>query len=149
MKINDLGLQLIKDWEGFEMFPYLCPAGVPTIGYGATYYPDTKQRVRLDDRPISESYASILLEEMVVRYANGVDRYVSSPINENQFSALVSFSYNVGLGAFKGSTLLKRINNDPNDPDITRQFMRWNKGGGTVLKGLVKRRKAENELYFL
>lgn len=149
MKINIKGIELIKRWEGFEMHPYLCPAGVPTIGYGATYYPNNRTSVKLTDRAISESYATLLLEDMLIRYEQGVVRYVSSDINENQFSALVSFAYNVGLGALKGSTLLKRVNANPHDSDITRQFNRWNKGGGTVLKGLTKRREAEAELYFL
>lgn len=148
-KINKLGINLIKRWEGFESKAYLCPAGVPTIGYGATYYPDSNNSVKLTDKPINESYANILLEDMLHRYELGVTRYVTSNINENQFSALVSFAYNCGLGALKSSTLLKRINNDPNDPDISRQFNRWNKGGGRVLKGLTKRRIEEDKLYFL
>ena len=148
-KINKLGINLIKRWEGFEPKAYLCPAGVPTIGYGATYYPDSNNSVKLTDKPINESYANILLEDMLHRYELGVTRYVTSNINENQFSALVSFAYNCGLGALKSSTLLKRINNDPNDPDISRQFNRWNKVGGRVLKGLTKRRIEEDKLYFL
>jgi len=148
-KINKLGINLIKRWEGFESKAYLCPAGVPTIGYGATYYPDSNNSVKLTDKPINESYANILLEDMLHRYELGVTRYVTSNINENQFSALVSFAYNCGLGALKSSTLLKRINNDPNDPDISRQFNRWNKAGGRVLKGLTKRRIEEDKLYFL
>ena len=149
MKINNKGLDLIKRWEGFEMHAYICPAGVPTIGYGATYYPSTRNAVKLTDKPISESYATLLLEDMVVHYENGVKRYVSVELTSNQFSALVSFAYNVGLGALKSSTLLKRVNANPCDEDIKRQFMRWNKGGGRVLKGLTKRRQSESDLYFL
>lgn len=147
-KTNDIAIELIKRWEGFEMHPYLCPAGVPTIGYGATYYPSNRTSVKLTDRPISESYATILLEDMLKRYELGVARYIRSEVNSNQFSAVVSFAYNCGLGALKSSTLLKRINANPNDPDIERQFNRWNKGGGRVLKGLTKRRQAEAKLYF-
>jgi lysozyme len=77
MRINNEGLDLIKRWEGFEMHAYLCPAGVPTIGYGATYYPNNRNAVKLTDRPISESYASLLLEDMVKHYEAGVSRYVS------------------------------------------------------------------------
>tara|TARA_B110000285_G_scaffold198440_1_gene230887 strand:- start:112 stop:567 length:456 start_codon:yes stop_codon:yes gene_type:complete len=148
MKINSQGLDLIKRWEGFEMHAYLCPAGVPTIGYGATYYPNNRNSVKLSDRPISESYASLLLEDMVKHYESGVNRYVSVELTSNQFSALVSFAYNVGLGALKSSTLLKRVNANPNDENIAIQFMRWNKGGGRVLKGLTKRRQSERDLYF-
>jgi lysozyme len=148
-KINKLGINLIKRWEGFESKPYLCPAGVPTIGYGATYYPDNNNSVKLTDKPINESYATILLEDMLDRYERGVNRYVTSNINENQFSALVSFAYNCGLGALKSSTLLKRVNANPNDENISYQFSRWNKAGGRVLKGLTKRRIDEDKLYFL
>lgn len=148
MNINNIGIKLIKRWESFRSNAYVCPAGVPTIGYGATYYPNTGTSVKMTDRSITEAYATMLLEDMLVRYEQGVARYVTSNINTNQFSALVSFAYNCGLGALKSSTLLKRINNDPNDPDIERQFNRWNKGGGRVLKGLTKRRQAEAELYF-
>lgn len=148
-KINKLGINLIKRWEGFESKPYLCPAGVPTIGYGATYYPDNYKAVKLTDKPINESYATILLEDMLDSYERGVNRYVTSNINENQFSALVSFAYNCGLGALKSSTLLKRVNANPNDDNISYQFNRWNKAGGRVLKGLTKRRIDEDKLYFL
>ena len=148
-KINKLGINLIKRWEGFESKPYLCPAGVPTIGYGATYYPDNYKAVKLTDKSINESYATILLEDMLDRYECGVNRYVTSNINENQFSALVSFAYNCGLGALKSSTLLKRVNANPNDENISYQFSRWNKAGGRVLKGLTKRRIDEDKLYFL
>lgn len=148
-KINKLGINLIKRWEGFEPKPYICPAGVPTIGYGATYYPNNNKSVKLTDKPINESYATILLEDMLDRYERGVSRYVTSNINENQFSALVSFAYNCGLGALKSSTLLKRVNANPNDENISYQFSRWNKGGGRVLKGLTKRRIDEDKLYFL
>lgn len=148
-KINKLGINLIKRWEGFESKPYLCPAGVPTIGYGATYYPDNYKAVKLTDKSINESYATILLEDMLDRYERGVNRYVTSNINENQFSALVSFAYNCGLGALKSSTLLKRVNANPNDENISYQFSRWNKAGGRVLKGLTKRRIDEDKLYFL
>jgi lysozyme len=86
---------------------------------------------------------------MLDRYERGVNRYVTSNINENQFSALVSFAYNCGLGALKSSTLLKRVNANPNDENISYQFSRWNKAGGRVLKGLTKRRIDEDKLYFL
>ena len=148
MRISKKGIQLIKDFEGFEAKAYLCPAGVPTIGYGATYYPNNNTSVKLTDREVSESYATILLEDMVGRYERGVMRYVTSKLTSNQFDAIVSFAYNVGLGALKSSTLLKRVNANPCDEDIAYQFSRWNKAGGKPLKGLTKRRKAESDLYY-
>lgn len=149
MKTSIKGLELIKRYEGFEEKPYLCPAGVPTIGYGATYYPNTNNKVKLNDKNITESYAELLLQDMLGHYERGVMRYVTSKLSAYQFDALVSFTYNVGLGAFKSSTLLKRINANPCDKDIIYQFSRWNKGGGRVLKGLTKRRESESNLYFL
>jgi len=148
MKLSDKGLQLIKDFEGFEGKAYLCPAGVPTIGYGATYYPKTNDAVLLCDEDITEHYASVLLQEMVGSYERGVMRYVTSKLSSNQFDALVSFAYNVGLSALKSSTLLKRVNANPCDENIAYQFSRWNKANGKVLKGLTKRRKAESDLYY-
>lgn len=147
MRAGVKGIELIKKYEGFRSEPYLCPAGVPTIGYGATYYP-SGHPVKMTDQPISESFATAMLSSMLERYEQGVERYVQVPINHNQFDALVSFAYNLGLGALKTSTLLKKVNANPNDPDIAYQFRRWTKANGRTLQGLVKRRKEEAELYF-
>ena len=147
MKTSKKGLDLIKKYEGLELKPYLCPANIPTIGYGATYYPNDV-RVTMSDKDITEGFAEVLLLEMLERYEKGVERYVQVDINQNQFDALVSFAYNLGLGALKSSTLLKKINNNPCDQNIVFQFNRWTKAGGKKLKGLVKRRKEESILYF-
>ena len=147
MRTSQKGVNLIKKYEGFRSSPYLCPAGVPTIGYGATYYPNG-QKVTMNDCDISENEAEMLLRKMLTRYEDGVERYVQRQINQNQFDALVCFAYNVGLGALKGSTLLREVNQNPNDTDIAYQFSRWNKAGGRALAGLTKRRKDEADLYF-
>ena len=147
MKLSKIGIELIKKYEGLEINPYLCPANVPTIGYGATYYPNGN-KVTMQDDVITESYAETLLLSMLSRYEKGVERYVQVEINQNQFDALVSFAYNLGLGALKSSTLLKKINTNPCDENIVFQFNRWTKAGGKKLKGLVKRRKEESILYF-
>ena len=147
MKTGKKGIELIKKYEGFESKPYNCPAGVPTIGYGATYYPNG-DRVRLSDSPISEERAEELLGDMLGSYESAVNRYAVSDINQNQFDALVSFAYNLGNGALKSSTLLKKVNANPCDENITYQFNRWVKAGGRTLRGLVKRRAEEAELYF-
>jgi lysozyme len=141
------GLNLIKRYEGFSSRPYLCPAGVPTIGYGSTYY-ENNQKVELKDPPISEDWALELLLNNLVLYEKSVDSMVKSSINQAQFDALVSFCYNVGINAFRRSTLLKLINVNPNDPNIAVQFGRWNRANGKVIKGLVKRRQSEAALYF-
>ncbi len=147
MELSKEGLDLIKKHEGFRSEPYLCPAGVPTIGYGATFYPD-RSRVKMDDPPISKEQAEEMLLEMLKDYEDGAKGCVTAEINQNQFTALVSFAYNLGVAALETSTLLKRVNADPCDPDIRYQFSRWVKAGGKVLPGLVKRRREEADLYF-
>jgi lysozyme len=147
MKTGKNGIELIKKYEGFRSKPYLCPADVPTIGYGATYY-ENGNKVKLTDAPISEARAQELLANMLGHYEDGVNRYVQREINQNQFDALVSFTYNLGVGALQKSTLLKRVNANPCDPDIAVQFKKWVKAGGKTLLGLVKRRTEEAELYF-
>jgi lysozyme len=147
MKTSISGLEMIKKHEGFRAKPYLCPANVPTIGYGATYYLNGTN-VSMTDGSISKSQATDLLKKMVERYEQGVERYLQVEVNQNQFDALVSFAYNLGLGAFKSSTLLKKINVDPCDPDIAYQFKRWVRANGIKLEGLVRRRDEEAKLYF-
>ena len=147
METSNKGIEIIKKHEGFRSEPYLCPAGVPTIGYGATYYPSGIS-VTMNDDCITEEIGIEMLKLMLQRFENGVSRYVQTRINQNQFDALVSFAYNVGLGALKSSTLLKRVNSNPNDSDIVYQFSRWNKAGGKPLRGLTIRRKEESNLYF-
>ncbi len=109
MKTSDKGLALIKSFEGFSARPYLCPAGVPTIGYGATYYPDGR-RVTMQDKPVTEADATAMLRSMLASYEAGVSRYVLVPLTQGQFDALVSFAYNLGLSALKSSTLLRLVN---------------------------------------
>jgi lysozyme len=147
MKTGNNGIELIKKYEGFMSSPYKCPAGVPTIGYGATYYPNG-ERVKMNDKSINEFDAELLLKSMIQSYEAAVNRYVQVTLTQNQFDALVSFAYNLGNGALQKSTLLKKVNENPCDSDITNQFNRWVKAGGKTLNGLVKRRKEEAELYF-
>lgn len=147
MKISQKGLDLIKKFEGFSAKPYLCPAGVPTIGYGATYYTNGT-KVTMNDEPISEEWAEKLLSNMVLTYEKGVTSLVVPHISQNQFDALVSFTYNVGITNFRKSTLLRVINKNPDNPLISNQFMRWVRGGGKVINGLIKRRQIESQLYF-
>jgi len=141
------GLNLIKKKEGFVSIPYKCQAGVPTIGYGSTYYEDGT-KVTMADPGITEVQATKLLSNTIKGFEKAVNTYVTSDINQNQFDALVSFTYNVGPDQFKKSTLLKYINNNPNDPNIALEFAKWVKIKGNVSKGLVKRRAEESSLYF-
>lgn len=151
MKINKAGIVLIKKWEGFKSKPYLCPAKVPTIGYGTTRYPNGK-RVALTDPEISEARAELFLVNDVRRFSDAVTKALTVVINENRYSALVSLCYNIGPGALGRSTLIKVINAAPGTPGIREEFMKWTKatvnGKKVELKGLVNRRKEEADLYF-
>lgn len=140
-------IDLVKMFEGFSSKPYLCPAKVPTIGFGATIYPNG-QRVRLTDKNITEKEAEEILAHELKEAAKRVDALTIDTVTQHQFDALVSFAYNVGSGALKTSTLLKRVNTNPNDKNIRAQFMRWVNANGKQLEGLVNRRKAEADLYF-
>ena len=145
MMTSDKGLALIKSFEGFSARPYLCPAGVPTIGYGATYYPDGR-RVTMQDKPVTEADATAMLRSMLASYEAGVSRYVLVPVTQGQFDALVSFAYNLGLAALKSSTLLRLVN-ARNYAGAAAQFPRWNRAGGKVLPGLTRRREAERVMF--
>ena len=141
------GIDLIKKFEGWSAKPYLCPANVPTIGYGNTFYANG-QKVTLADTTITLERGVQLLKFTLTRFEQYVDSYCVDTITQNQFDALTSFCYNVGPANLKTSTLLKKVNLNPNDPAIRNEFMKWTKGGGKTLPGLVKRRAAEAELYF-
>jgi lysozyme len=141
------GIDLIKSHEGFSSKPYLCPANVVTIGFGTTRYPNGT-KISMKDAPITEAKALEYLIFDMKAFERNVDAYCRDDINQNQFDALVSFCYNVGPNALKASTLLKKVNANPNDPSIAIEFAKWNKGAGRVLKGLVRRRKEEAQLYF-
>lgn len=139
------GLDLIKRFEGFRPSPYLCPAGVWTIGYGATRGLDG-DRVTADHPDISEAEAERLLRGDAMRFAAAVDRLVKVPLDADQRGALISFAFNLGAGALQSSTLLRRINGMEWD-DVPAQFARWVHGGGRILPGLVRRRQAETDLW--
>lgn len=146
-KASQKGLDLIKRFEGLELKPYKCPAGIPTIGYGNTYYP-SGVKVKLTDPAITQIVAEALLKFLLGSYEKSVDSFCRDDISQNQFDALVSFAYNCGVNSLKSSTLLKKVNANPKDVTIADEFMKWNKAGGRVLAGLTKRRQAEADLYF-
>jgi lysozyme len=147
MKLNNAGYQLICEFEGLRLKPYLCSAKIPTIGYGNTYYPDGK-RVTLLDKEITKEYAFEIFKVIADKYARRVLSMVKKPLTQNQFNALVSFAYNVGTGAFSTSTLLKKVNANPNDLTIRNEFARWTRANGKIVNGLVNRRKKESDVYF-
>ena len=147
MKLDEKGYNLIKQFEGYSDRPYKCPAGIPTIGFGNTYYPDGK-RVKLTDPQITREYANEILAFVADNFAKDVLKAVKSKITVNQLNALTSFAYNLGMINFRNSTLLKRVNENPNDAMIAKEFLKWNKANGKELKGLTNRRIAESALYF-
>ena len=155
MTLDNKGYLLIAQFEGLRLKPYLCSAGVPTIGYGSTFYPSGR-KVTMSDKPITQETAFWMLKQVANMFAKDVDSLVTSNINQNQFNALVSFAFNLGSDidadnipeGLGDSRLLKRVNANPNDPEIAREFVKWNKAGGRVLDGLTKRRLKEAELYF-
>jgi lysozyme len=140
------GIAIIRKYEGLRLQAYICPSGLPTIGFGATFY-ENGSKVQMGDK-ITRERADQLLFFQVSLFAGEVRRTVKSNLNDNQLGALVSFCFNVGGGAFSRSTLAKKANANPNDPTIRNEFMRWTRGGGKVLPGLVRRREEEANLYF-
>jgi lysozyme len=148
MILDNKGYLFITKHEGLSLKPYLCPAKIPTIGYGNTYYSDGK-RVTILDKEITKQQAFDMFKEIANRFAKRVDTLVTSNINQNQFNALVSFAYNVGTGNFSSSTLLKKVNKNPDDLTIKAEFLKWNKANGKVINGLTNRRIEEAHLYFL
>ena len=147
MKLNDKGYDLIKRFEGYSDRPYKCPAGISTIGYGNTYYPNGT-KVKITDSKITKEKGLYILEKLVEKFRIQVKKYVKKELTKNQEDALVSFAYNVGIGNFSKSTLLKLVNINPNDGMIAKEFLKWNKQAGKELKGLTNRRIKESALYF-
>ncbi|MEA5463045.1 lysozyme [Leptothoe sp. PORK10 BA2] len=136
---NASGIGLIKSFEGLRLKAYQDAVGVWTIGYGTT-------RGVKPGQEITEAQAEALIKNDLARFEQDVNQAVRVPINDNQFAALVSFTYNVGSGAMRSSTLLRKLNNR----DITGaadEFPRWNRAGGRVLAGLTRRRNAERALF--
>lgn len=145
-KPNKAAIDLIKSFEGLFLKPYLDPIKIPTIGYGTIMYENGK-KVTMQDPPITQERAQELLEWEVGLKADGVEKAVSVQINDNEFGALVSFAYNLGNQALRGSTLLKLLNAGQDKVSVADQFLRWNKAGGKELAGLTRRRQAERALF--
>ncbi|UGA37825.1 lysozyme [Chromobacterium haemolyticum] len=140
MKTSDAGITLVKSFEGLKLVAYKCPAGIWTNGYGHTGSDVTPGQV------ITQVQADALLARDLERFESGVSRLVSVPMTQNQFDALVCFSYNLGLGSLQNSTLL-RLLNQRDYAGAAAQFPRWNKAGGKELPGLTRRRAAEQAMF--
>lgn len=141
---NAATVELVKRFEGFRAKPYLCPAGVWTIGYGSTRR--AGRPVKRSDPPVTPEEAEALLLDDLAGFEAAVSRMVRSNLNENQHGALTSFAYNLGAAALRSSTLLKRVNGREWD-DVPGEFRKWVYAGGRKLAGLVARRAAEVDLW--
>ena len=139
MEISQEGLSLIKKFEGCKLQSYKCAAGVWTIGYGSTNGIE-------EGMEISQERADMLLLEDVEVFEKAVNELVEVPLEQNQFDSLISWTFNLGPTNLKNSTLLKVLNNKNYD-EVPTQIKRWNKAGGKVLQGLIRRREAEALLF--
>jgi lysozyme len=143
MRVSSKGLDLIKRFEGCRLEVYLCPAGKRTAGYGTTGHGVAEMPL---GAPITQEQADAWLAEDVAEFAQAVEKAVKVPVTQNEFDALTSFAYNVGVEAFEHSTLLKKLN-ERDRAGAAAEFLRWIHAGGRELSGLVKRRAAERELF--
>lgn len=139
----DIAASLCRPFEGLRLRPYICPAGYPTIGYGTVYKPDGT-KVTMDDPPITKETAETwLFHELQHNYLAGVLKASPKLITEPRvLGAMADFAYNLGVARYRGSTLRRKI--DEQDWDAAKEeLMKWTRGGGRVLPGLVRRRQAE------
>jgi GH24 family phage-related lysozyme (muramidase) len=141
VKISEAGLSLIKSFEGCVLTAYLDAVGIWTVGYGHTG-PSVHRGLT-----ITQKLAEDILAQDVRRFELGVLNNVKVNLNQNEFDALVSFSFNVGVNALKNSTLLRLLNDGADRSIVAAEFLRWNKGGDKVLEGLTRRRQAEKALF--
>jgi len=146
METSSKGIALIKEFESFRKTPYLCAAGVPTIGWGTTRYPD-KKAVTLADKDITEAVGDMYLHHDLTTFENAVNKALTIPTQQCQFDACISLCYNIGQGNFASSTLVKMLNAGIAPDLIAPQFLRWDKAKGKSLAGLTRRRKAEMNLF--
>lgn len=144
--LDQRGRDFLAKEEGIILKPYLDSVGIPTIGIGCTFYPGGK-RVTMQDKPLKDIAAAWALFDAVnSNFLFTVYSTTRDDINQNQFNALVSLCYNIGPAGFKGSTVLKLVNKNPNDPKISAAFEMWKTAGGKPI--LLGRRRREVKLYF-
>ena len=142
MDVIAIAAALARRFEGLYLNPYICPAGVPTIGYGATYY-ENGESVRLTDPKITKEYAEKLLIWMIkTKYLPAVLKLCPGVTDPIKLAGLIDFTFNLGSGRLKSSTLRKRVNAGQWDL-VPAEYRKWTRGGGKVLRGLVIRREAD------
>lgn len=140
------GVLLIEQFEGFEPKMYKDAVGLPTICYGTLI--DTKEEQWLKTATITKDQAEVLLRRELGLIERNLNIMLKKAVTQNQFDAMVSFAYNLGIANLRASTLLKKVNKNPADATIRDEFMKWVNAGGKVLRGLQIRRKAGADLYF-
>lgn len=143
--INEAGLGIIKSFEGWSSSPYKCPADRWTIGWGSTWDIDGNA-VTADHPDIDEEHGTALLRRELRHVEPAIRRLIKVPLNENQFSAICSWAFNVGTGNMQNSTLRMKLNRGDYE-GASAEFPKWRRAGGRILKGLVRRRAAERALF--
>lgn len=146
MKLDKNGINLLVELEGLKLNAYKCSANVWTIGLGNTFY-ENGTKVKEGDK-ITKEEAYHLFYLIATKFEKTINDNLKSVINQNQFNALFCLCYNIGQVGFKNSTLLRLVNINPNDGNIAKQFLKWNKIAGIASKGLTNRRIKESALYF-
>ena len=144
--LDTFGYKLIQQFEGLKLKAYQDNVGIWTIGYGNITYLDGSKVKKGDE--ITREQADLMFKQTANKFALDVANLIEVCLTQNQFNALVSLAYNIGIGAFKISTLLKIVNASPNDPTIRNEFLKWKIASGKVIQGLLNRRIKESEVYF-
>lgn len=137
---SNKGIDLIKHFEGFKPEPYVCAGGYLTIGYGHKLLPSDRFQT------ITEERAEILLRKDLSRFERAVIKYITIPLSNDQFDALISFTYNLGAAALQRSSLRQKVNYEEFE-EASKEFNKWVYAGGKRLSGLVRRRKIESQLF--
>lgn len=143
--VTAAGRRLIIRAEGYSDVPYICAGGVVTIGYGSTF-DWTGNPITMDNAPMNRLLAGALFRRDLSIFSKTVRIFVKAPVNANQFSALVSLTYNIGAGNFRSSTLLRKLNRGDYD-GCANEFWKWRRAKGIILKGLVIRREVERLMF--
>ena len=143
--INERGIEMVKSFEGLALRPYVCAGGVNSVGYGATRS-STGGPIDLGMKAINEAEAEALLIRDLESSEGWVRRLIKTALTENQYSALTSFTFNVGAGALQRSTLRMKLNRSEYQ-GAADEFPKWGIAGGRILAGLVRRRAAEQALF--
>ena len=146
MKIDANGIKLLASLEGLKLKAYQCDAKIWTIGFGNTFYEDGDKIKEGDKITNEEAYHLFYL--IATKFEKTINDNLKVKINQNQFNALFCLCYNIGQVGFKNSTLLRLVNLNPNDGNIAKEFLKWNKILGVASKGLTNRRITESSLYF-